>query len=96
MQQCGHQLHPHGPRDDRRQAGHQGWFTALLENAHASNNLVNTDHVHSLRRHLLSNKTHRAAFGCHFCCRSLKTCGLLAMQRPLAGKRHKVFSYGHH
>lgn len=32
MQQCGHQLHPHGPRDDCRQAGHQGGFTTLLEN----------------------------------------------------------------
>jgi len=29
MQQCGHQLHPHGPRDDDRQAGHQGWFITL-------------------------------------------------------------------
>lgn len=71
MQQCSHQLHPHGPRDDRRQAGHQGGFATLLANAYAGDRSVIIDHAHSLRTYLLSNNKHKPACGCQFCCRCL-------------------------
>lgn len=45
MQQCSHQLHPHGPRDDRRQAGHQGGFATLLANAYAGDRSVIIDQL---------------------------------------------------